>query len=180
MKLQTLLHQLSLDIEQYVEEEVARRVGSSTDLQFNPSERGVDIAVSHQTDNFQSALAVLKKLLDSKKSSNRPFDVEQELSKFGGLYTTQTATRFDVVPTMEHADQQTENYLEILIDLAKKPNLSNNESVFLEELSYLVDKTTSQPALQNQSAKMTKSPSAFDGLKMFLRTIGDRNSSTTT
>lgn len=179
MKLQTILDQLSQDIEHYIEEEVVRRVGSSTDLRFNPSERVVDIAASHQTDNFQSALAVLKKLLDSKKSTRHSFSADRELSNLRDLTDLTANTRFDVVPTPAQTNQQMEDYLQILIDLATKPNPSQNESVFLEELSSLVDKTAIQASVQDQSVVTTKSSNAFDGLKMFLRTIGDRNSSTT-
>ncbi|HNQ17232.1 MAG TPA: hypothetical protein PKJ26_02940 [Candidatus Woesebacteria bacterium] len=179
MKLQTILDQLSLDIEQYIEEEVVRRT-NTTNSQFGVSQQPVSKPVSVEEDNFQSALVVLKKLLDSKKSTRHSFSADQELSNLRDLTDLTANKRFDVVPTAAQTNQQMEDYLQILIELATKPNPSQNESVFLEELSSLIDKTAIQTGVQDQSVVTTKSSNAFDGLKMFLRTIGDRNSNTTT
>lgn len=179
MKLQTILDQLSLDIEQYIEEEVVRRT-NSTNSQFDVSQQPVSRSVSAQEDNFQSALVVLKKLLDSKKSTHHSFSADRELSNLRDLTDLTANKRFDVVPTAAQTNQQMEDYLQILIDLATTPNPSQSESVFLEELSSLVDKTTSQTSGQNPTVTMTKSSNAFGGLKMFLRTIGNRNSNSNT
>lgn len=185
MKLQTILDQLSLDIEQYIEEEVVRRT-NSTNSQFDVSQQPVSRSVSAQEDNFQSALVVLKKLLDSKKSTHHSFSADRELSNLRDLTDLTANKRFDVVPTAAQTNQQMEDYLQILIELATKPNPSQTESVFLEELSSLVDKTAIQTGVQdqsvvtNQTAEMTKSSNAFGGLKTFLRTIGNRNSNSNT
>ena len=186
MKLQTILGQLSLDIEQYIEEEVVRRASSNTNSQFGVSQQLVSKSVSVQEDNFQSALAVLKKLLDSKKSSRHSFSANRELSNLRDLSNLTANTRFDVVPTAAQTNQLMDDYLQVLIDLATKPNPSQDESVFLEELRSLVDKTAiqtnvpDQSVVTNQTAEMTRSSNVFGGLKTFLRTIGNSNSNTTT
>ena len=180
MKLQTILDQLSLDIEQYIEEEVVRRTSSSTNSQFGVSQQPVSKSISVQEDNFQSALAVLKKLLDSKKSAYHSFSADRELSNLRDLSNLTANTRFDVVPTAAQTNQLMDDYLQVLIDLATKPNPSQDESVFLEELSSLVDKTAIQASVQDQSVVTTKSSNAFGGLKTFLRTIGNRNSNSNT